>query len=158
MLQNCVICSKLYNFESIASITSKHSIYAGVVLHSKLIQKDLFHKSFQISTKYCKMIFFAANAITSRVLLEPDNFLKTDLSVSVLHDKPSMHQFPNYTICCKSNHFAAFCSNLIFFQKSNLSESTTHDILSLCTKFRSNHYHLLQIMLFAAFCSNLMIF
>ena len=128
-------------------------------MYSELIQKDFFHKNFQIVAKYHKIVFFAANAITycnHLIISWRETFLY------LLHMKnhycvPNLKViYANYTICCKSNYFAAFCSNLIFFQKRDLSESTSHDNLFLCTKFRSNQCISSQIIPFAAnhaFCS-----
>ena len=49
-----------------------------------------------------------------------------------------------------SQYFAAFCSNLIFFFKQNLSESIKNNQPPLCIKFGSNECICFQIIPFAA--------
>lgn len=125
-------------------------------MYSELIQKDFFHKNFQIAAKYRKIVFFAANAITycnHLIISWRETFLY------LLHMK-NHYCMPNlkviYALVSKLYHllqtmfFAAFCSNLTIFWKRHLSQSTLHDKLSLHTKFGSNQGIGSQNMPFAA--------
>ena len=119
-------------------------------------------QNFQIAAKYRKIVFFAANAITycnHLIISWRETFLY------LLHMK-NHYCAPNLKVIdalvSKLYHLLQiklFCSILQqpdILKKKDLSESTSHDNLSLCTKFRSNQCISSQVIPFAAnhaFCS-----
>ena len=140
-----------------------------MVRHSELLQKGFFYRNHQVAAKCCKIVSFAANGITSKVLQQslPNLIYRASLAFWIDSEWFLSQKMMAW---CKMLQNSIFCSKLYKFRNiaiitSKLGMHGLLGILNWFSRFLSQKFSTCcKIVLFAAnsmtieYCSNLIIF
>ena len=139
LLQNA---AKLYYLQQMVQF-QKFSLnyfltwYTGVVRHSELLQKGFFYRNHQVAAKCCKIVSFAANGITSKVLqqLLPNLIYRASLAFWI---DSEWFLSQKMMVWCKMLQNSIFCSKSYKFRNIAVitSKLGMHGLLGILNWFK----------------------